>query len=117
MTVPQGRNQKKHKGRRNTGSTVSQRRFLLDNPVEAPSKPSFEEWLLEKRNPGDWLEYEYLEEETMEDRLSRPDMSLLNRRSFLDPPRTHQSDDDDIYGDMEDFYSDVLDESDYEDFI
>jgi len=111
MPVPQQRNQKKTKRRRNAGHTVKQRKFLLDNPVEAPSSQSFEEWLLEKRNPGDWLENEYLEEETMEDRLSR------QPRSFLDPPGGHPSYDSDIGSEMEDFYADVLDESDYEDFI
>lgn len=93
---------------------MSQRRFLHDNPQEPLRRPSFEEWLLEKRNPGDWLEYEYLEEETMEDRLSRPPMSFLDRpRSFLDPPGGYESYDPDIGNDFDDI-ADIFEDSDFD---
>lgn len=111
MAVPQQRNQKKIRGRRSAGHTVRQRRFLLDNPAEVPSSQSFEDWLLEKRDPGDWLEYEYLEEETMEDRLGRPPMSLLDRpESFLARDNDY---DPDIGSDLDDF-ADIFEENDFE---
>ena len=119
MAVPQQRNQKKTKGRRHTGNTVARRRFLLDRNTSADQQldrpfsfddepEDFEDWLDEARRPGDWLESEYLEEPTLEDRLLRRPMSFLDRpRSFLDNDNDDYN--PDIGNDFDDLY---IDESD-----
>jgi hypothetical protein len=109
MPVPQQRNQKKTKHRRNTGHTIRQRRFLLDEP-----RPSFEDWLLEQRNPGDWIENECLEEGTFEDRMlalaERKNRFYERPRSFLDLDENYDPDiGNDLYG--------IADIEDIEDFI
>ena len=109
MPVPQHRNQKKTKRRRNTGHTVRQRRFLLGNP-----QPEFNERVEEYHRPGDWLANDYLEQPTFEERM----MALAERRnhcferprSFLD--RDYEDDPDD-----EDDFAGILDIEDIEDFI
>ena len=108
MAVPQQRNQKKTRRRRSTGHTVRQRRFLLDNPIEE-HKPDFEDWLDEIRSPGDWLENEYLEEPTFEDRLLS-----LHQTSFLDRPRSFLDRDDDYNPDIGNDFDDLYDPSDFE---
>ncbi|MFC2040432.1 hypothetical protein ACFLTW_04595 [Chloroflexota bacterium] len=109
MATPDRRNQKKTTRRKATGHTVRQRRFLLNNPIDEP-RPSFEEWLLEKRNPGDWLENEYLDEPTFEERIFRQPMSFLDRpRSFLD-----MDVDDDYNPDIGNDFDDLYTPSDYD---
>ena len=100
MAVPQDRNQKKHKHKS---------KMRANYPTAAPGR-RLEDTVTSDENlyrPGDRLGEMLLNRPRLEDMLSKPDMSGLDRpRSFLDLAETVDPDD----ADLEDFYEDCMDD-------
>lgn len=102
MALPRRRNKEKRKRR---GHTVLERRAVLArSPIETP-KTDFDGRLIEIRRPGSWLENEYLEEPTFEERLlsMRPSILLDQDDEGYNPDIGNDFDDITGIADPEDF--------------
>lgn len=116
MVVPQGRNEKKHKGRGRAGRAVARRRFSLDNGYSSnQQEPGYDYGYAGLLEPGDMEQEPWSLDNPGPDFEERLMMMVDQRDSlFVRPPSfldrdTDNDPDPDIGNDFDDLFYDESD--------